>query len=319
MLKGALLTLAGHPAIYRTIMGHDLLRGMAWRYVAGEDLSEAIAVAETLNTQGFKVSLDHLGENVNTDAEARAAAHAYVQTIDAIADESADAYVSLKLTQMGLDVSREVCLDNMRTVLDRARSRGNVFVRIDMESSAYTERTLQTFEQLWSEGYREVGVVLQAALYRTSADLDRMIALGASVRLCKGAYLEPARVAFARKADVDAAYARLSERLLLEGRRPAFATHDERLIRRVQDVARHNRIPPERFEFQMLFGVRRDLQLRLAQQGYAVRVYLPYGRQWYPYLTRRLAERPANLAFFVGSLLREAAAGSHDGAARLRA
>ncbi len=313
MLKGALLAVASQPAIYRTIMRHDLLRGIAWRYVAGEDLSEAVAVAQTLATQGFKTSLDHLGENVTTEAESRAAAREYLPAIDAIAESQIDAYVSLKLSQMGLDLSRELCLENVRTVLDHARSRGDVFVRIDMESSAYTDRTLDVFEALWSEGYRNVGIVLQSALYRTSADLDRVIALGASVRLCKGAYLEPASVAFPRKADVDAAYARQAERLLFEGSHPAFATHDERLIQHVQDVARRNRIGPDRFELQMLFGVRRDLQLKLASQGYAVRVYLPYGKQWYPYLTRRLAERPANLAFFVGSMLREAAAPRRNG------
>lgn len=312
MLKGALLALARQQSVYRLVMRHDLLRGLAWRFVAGEELEDAVAVGQALNTQGLAVSLDHLGENVASAAAAEAAARAYLPAIAAVADTPLDAYLSLKLTQMGLDLSPEMCLENLRLVVGSARAR-NVFVRIDMESSAYTQRTLEIHQALWSEGYRNLGVVLQAALYRTPADLDRLIAVGASVRLCKGAYLEPPHVAWQRKADVDRQYAALGERLLLEGQQPAFATHDERLLRHLQDVARRNRIGPERFELQMLFGVRRDLQLRLASQGYRVRVYLPYGKEWYPYLVRRLAERPANVAFVVGSLIREAAAQRTDG------
>ncbi len=313
MLKGALLTLANQPAIYRLIMRHDLLRGIAWRYVAGEDLAEAVAVAQALNTQRLTVSLDHLGENVRTVDGARVAARDYLPAIDAIAQTPLEAYLSLKLTQMGLDIRRELCLENLRSILDHARSCGNVFVRIDMESSAYTDRTLDVHEALWSEGYRNVGVVLQAALYRTAADLERVLRLGARVRLCKGAYLEPPEIAWPRKADVDASFARLAERLLLEGNYPAIATHDARLLQYTRELARRHRIGPERFEFQMLFGVRRDLQYQLLGQGYNVRVYLPYGRQWYPYLMRRLAERPANLAFFAGAVLREAVAQRRNG------
>ncbi len=314
MLKGALLRLASQPSLYRLVMRHQLLRAVAWRYVAGEELADAIAIAQALNTQRLTVSLDHLGENVRTEAEARGAVRDYLAALDAIHETPADAYVSLKLTQMGLDVSRALCLENLREILAAARAKGNIFVRVDMESSAYTQRTLEVVERLWDEGNRNVGAVLQAALYRTPADLDRLLGLGVRVRLCKGAYLEPPDVAWRRKVDVDAAYARLAERLLLEGQYPAIATHDERLVRHVQDVAARHRIAPERFELQMLFGVRRDLQLQLVRQGYNVRVYLPYGKQWYPYLMRRLAERPANLAFFVGSFVREAAARRRGGA-----
>jgi proline dehydrogenase len=213
-------------------------------------------------------------------------------------------------------VHRELCVAHLRAVLERTRSLAEtggadkpVFVRIDMESSAYTQRTLDIHELFWREGYRNLGVVLQAYLHRTAADVERAIELQIPVRLCKGAYLEPPHVAFRHKAAVDANFARLTERLLRAGAQPAIATHDERLIRHTQDIARRERIPPSRFEFQMLFGIRRDLQLRLVRQGYRVRVYLPYGEQWYPYLVRRLAERPANVAFFVRSLLLEALAG----------
>jgi proline dehydrogenase len=213
---------------------------------------------------------------------------------------------------LGLDVSRELCVQHLRKILERAREL-DTFVRIDMESSAYTQRTLEVHQELWDAGFRNVGIVLQAYLYRTAADVERAIELGISVRLCKGAYLEPARVAFPEKDDVDANYARLMERLLLAGNRPAIATHDERLIQHAKEIARRERIAPERFDFEMLFGVRRDLQLRLVRDGYRVRVYLPYGAEWYPYLVRRLAERPANLSFFLRTLVAEALAGRHDG------
>src|SRR5262249_16884657 len=182
-----------------------------------------------------------------------------------------------------------------------------------MESSAYTQRTLDVHQQLWHEGFRNVGIVLQAYLYRTAADVERAIEIGVQARLCKGAYLEPARVAFANKAEVDANYARLLERVLIAGNHPAIATHDERLINRALEIAQANQVSPEKFDFEMLFGVRRDLQLRLVAAGYRVRVYLPYGEEWYPYLVRRLAERPANLGFFVRALLSEALAGRRNG------
>jgi proline dehydrogenase len=201
---------------------------------------------------------------------------------------------------------------HLRKVLARAREL-DTFVRIDMESSAYTQRTLDVHQELWNDGFRNVGIVLQAYLHRTAADVERAIDMGVQVRLCKGAYLEPPRVAFADKASVDANYARLMERLLVHGTHPAIATHDERLIRLAQQIAKRENISPDRFDVEMLFGVRRDLQLRLVDEGYRVRVYLPYGKQWYPYLVRRLAERPANVAFFVRSLVAEALAGRRNG------
>jgi proline dehydrogenase len=252
---------------------------------------------------------------VRTPAAARRAAGDYVQALDAIEHDQVDANISLKLTQLGLDLDREQCVANLRTVLDRAREL-KTFVRIDMESSAYTQRTLDIHRELWQAGYHNVGIVLQSALYRTAADVEAANELGASVRLVKGAYLEPPRIAYAQKAAVDANFARLLERLLTRGTHPAIATHDEALVMQAQEIARSQGISPDRFDFELLFGIRRDLQLRLVEQGYRVRVYVPYGREWYPYLVRRLAERPANVAFFARSLLEEAMAGQRDGKRR---
>ena len=312
MLKGTLLYLANRRPVYRLVMRHDLLRGLTQRYVAGEELADGIVVAQTLNTQGLLVSLDHLGESVSNPASARRAVAAYLEALEAIASEQVEGNISLKLTQLGLDVSPQLCVEHLRKILERAREL-ETFVRIDMESSAYTQRTLEVQRQLWSEGFHNVGIVLQAYLYRTAADVERAIDMRVQVRLCKGAYLEPARVAFANKGEVDANYGRLLERLLLAGTHPAVATHDERLINRTLEIAEANDVSPDSFDFEMLFGVRRDLQLRLVAAGYRVRVYLPYGQEWYPYLVRRLAERPANLGFFVRALMAEALAGRRNG------
>jgi proline dehydrogenase len=312
LLKGALLYLANRRPVYRLIMRHDLLRGLAQRYVAGEDLADGTVVAQTLNTQRLLVSLDHLGESVTNAAEAERAVSAYLEAIEALAQEEVEGNISLKLTQVGLDLSHALCVANMRKILDRAREL-NTFVRIDMEASAYTQRTLEVHQELWAAGYHNVGTVLQAYLYRTAADVQRAIEMGVQVRLCKGAYLEPSRVAYADKAAVDANYARLMEQVLLHGNHPAIATHDQRMIDRAKDIARRENISADRFDFEMLFGVRRDLQLHLVSEGYRVRVYVPYGREWYPYLVRRLAERPANIGFFLRALLSEAMAGRRNG------
>ena len=312
MFKGTLLYLANRRPVQRLVTRHDLLRGLTQRYVAGEELADGIVVAETLNTQGLLVSLDHLGESVTNPATARRAVAAYLEALEALTSEQVEGNVSLKLTQLGLDLSRDMCMAHLRKILERARDLDS-FVRIDMESSAYTQRTLDVHQELWNAGFHNVGIVLQAYLYRTAADVERAIEMGVQVRLCKGAYLEPSRVAFAEKAEVDANYVRLMERLLVAGHHPAIATHDERLVNRVLEMARAKSISPDRFDFEMLFGVRRDLQLRLVNSGWRVRVYLPYGQEWYPYLVRRLAERPANLGFFARSLLAEALAGRRNG------
>src|SRR5689334_20105228 len=269
-------------------MRHDLLRSMTQRYVAGEELADGIVVAQTLNTQRLLVSLDHLGESVTNLPTAQRAVGAYLEALEAVAAEKVEGNISLKLTQLGLDLSRELCVTHLRQILERARAL-NTFVRIDMESSAYTQRTLEVHKELWDEGFRNVGIVLQAYLYRTAADVERAIEIGAQARLCKGAYLESPRVAYPDKTEVDKNYGRLMERLLVVGNHPAIATHDERLINRVLEIAAAQKITPDRFDFEMLFGVRRDLQLRLVNAGWRVRVYLPYGQEWYPYLVRRLA------------------------------
>ncbi|HEV7665235.1 MAG TPA: proline dehydrogenase family protein [Chloroflexota bacterium] len=293
-------------------MRHDLLRGLAQRYVAGEELADGIVVAQTLNTQGLLVSLDHLGESVTNPADSRRAVGAYTEALEAIAREQVEGNISLKLTQLGLDLGRELAVAHLRKILERARDL-DIFVRIDMEGSAYTQRTLGVHQELWDAGFHNVGIVLQAYLHRTAADVEKAIEQGVQVRLCKGAYLEPSQIAYADKAEVDANFARLMERLLVHGKQPAIATHDERLIKQAQAICERAKISPESFDFEMLFGVRRDLQLRLVQEGYRVRVYLPYGEEWYPYLVRRLAERPANIGFFLRSLAAEALAGRRNG------
>jgi proline dehydrogenase len=245
---------------------------------------------------------------VHTEAEARATAREYVQLLDRIAADGLDANVSVKLTAMGMDVSDDLCLASIHEVLRCARSHGN-FVRLDMEGSEYTDRTLDMFEQHLYPLYPEnVGIVLQSMLRRTQADVERAVRLHARVRLCKGAYREPPEIAFPEKSDVDDSYLRAMRRLMTAGHYPGLATHDERIVEEAQRFARAEGIAPERFEFQMLYGVRRDLQERLVRDGWRLRVYVPYGTQWYPYLMRRLAERPANLWFITGSILKETAA-----------
>ena len=275
----------------------------ARRFIAGETVEEAIQAARQVEAAGLLQTLDYLGESVATLAEADRATRDYLRVVDAIIKAGIGRNLSLKLTQLGLDVDRASAIDNLRRILERAEK---FFVRLDMESSQYTETTLQIFETLWQQNYRNIGVVLQADLHRTEQDVERIVALGARIRLVKGAYREPASVAYPKKADVDAAYARLMKRLLLEGTYPAIATHDEAMIREAQRYATEQRIPKERFEFQMLFGIRRDLQTSLVSQGYQVRLYIPFGRQWFPYFMRRLGERPANVGFVLRGIAGEA-------------
>jgi proline dehydrogenase len=235
---------------------------------------------------------------------ADAATRGYLRVVDAIVDAGVGRNISLKLTQLGLDVDKASTIDNLRRILDRAEPAG-FFVRIDMENSPYTEVTLEVFETMWQQGYREVGVVLQSALYRSEKDLARINALGARIRLVKGAYNEPKSVAYQRKEDVDAAYARMTKTLLTEGKYPAIATHDPAMIDLARSWAREHAIAADRFEFQMLYGIRRDLQARLLADGYRVRVYVPFGREWFPYFMRRLGERPANIAFVLRGIAGE--------------
>jgi proline dehydrogenase len=276
----------------------------ARRFIAGESVEEAVDAARRLESRGLTQTLDYLGESVRTAAEADAVTRDYLGILDKIVASGVGRNVSLKLTQLGLDLDRVTALDHLRRILEPATTHG-FFVRIDMENSPYTDVTLDIFETLWGLGYRNLGVVLQSALYRSEADLTRILALGARVRLVKGAYREPAAVAHQLKADVDAAYLRMATTLLERGTFPALATHDAEIIDAVKRVASEHGIAKERFEFQMLYGIRRDLQTALAADGYGMRIYVPFGRQWFPYFMRRLGERPANVAFVLRSLFRE--------------
>jgi proline dehydrogenase len=276
----------------------------ARRFIAGETVAEAIEAARAVAARGMAISLDLLGESVTNLDEADAATRAYLSVIDAMIESGLERNISLKLTQLGLDVDKASTIDNLRKILERAGPAG-FFVRIDMENSPYTEVTLEIFETLWRHGYRDVGVVLQSMLYRSEADLARVTDLGARVRLVKGAYKEPKSVAYQKKADVDAAYARMMKVLITDGHYAAIATHDPAMIALARQWAAEHGVTPDRFEFQMLYGVRRDLQTRLVKEGYRVRVYIPFGREWFPYFMRRLGERPANVMFVIRSILGE--------------
>jgi proline dehydrogenase len=305
MLRSALLYLSGQQQIFRFVRNNKLAKSFANRFVAGESLDTALAAAARLNARGITASLDLLGESVHNEAEARVSGDAYVAMLDRIFEQKVDANVSVKLTAMGLDISEDLCVAVMHKILQRAREY-RTFVRIDMESSEYTQRTLDLFEQRLYPAYREnVGIVLQSYLYRSFADVERANLIKARVRLCKGAYKEPETVAYPDKKDVDANYIRCMHELMLKGNYPGIATHDEAMINEAKRFAKEKQIAPNRFEFQMLYGVRRDLQDRLIREGYRMRVYVPFGTQWYPYLMRRLAERPANVAFLTGSVFKE--------------
>ena len=299
-LKEPILKLSQSQKMRGFVTKNRLGRTMARRFVAGETVQDALNATREMNGLGIHVSLDHLGENTSSAEEANQATQAALNMLDAIQQEKLDANISVKLTSMGQDVDHDLCLKNACKVVQQAQEQGGIFVRLDMEGSAYTQRTLDLFKELWDDGHRNVGVVLQSYLLRTEADVADTIERGVRVRLCKGAYLEPASVAYQEKAQVDQNYVRCMERLMSKGNYPGLATHDEKIINHAVEYARQQGIGPERFEFQMLYGVRRDLQKKLVGQGYNVRAYIPYGSQWYPYLMRRMAERPANL-FFIAS------------------
>lgn len=305
MLRNALLYLSNQPRVFSFVRNNALAKKFAGRFVAGETLAEAVPAVRMLNARGISASLDLLGESVSNEREARAARDAYLDVLDRIHAERLNCNVSLKLTAMGLDISEELCIGIMQDILARAREQGQ-FVRIDMESSAYTERTLELFEHRLHPAFRDhVGIVLQSYLYRTFTDVEYAVERGVRVRLCKGAYQEPASVAYPEKRDVDANYVKCLHALLRGGNYPGIATHDPAIIEETKRFVRTHDIPASRFEFQMLYGVRRDLQERLVREGFNMRVYVPFGTQWYPYLMRRLAERPANVAFITGNVVRE--------------
>lgn len=302
MLKDTMLYLAKHDGIRHFVSANPAARRMARRFVAGEALADALDVTRALNQQHISVSLDHLGENVTDAAEAKTAALDYIGILDRICEAGLEANISVKLTALGLDIGETLCRENLRAVLQRARD-CDIFVRVDMEGSDYTQRTIDLVQEMHRD-FDNVGTVIQSMLYRCPDDIERLIASKTRVRLVKGAYLEPASVAFTRKADVDAQFVRLMHALLERGTYPAIATHDEKIIAEARRFTAERGIARARFEFQMLYGIRRDVQQQLACEGYNVRVYVPYGTQWYPYLTRRMAERPANLLFIAGNIFR---------------
>jgi proline dehydrogenase len=302
MLRRGLLALSENGRARAFAQHHPIGRRVSRRFVAGETLDDAMAVVDRLGQAGFLLSLNHLGEKTSTPAEADAAMAAYMEILERLGRRH-DCYVSVKLTQLGLDSDPAGAVGRLRQILEAARPAG-IFVRVDMEHSVYVDRTVEALLVLRTEGHQGLGAVIQAYLYRSAADLERLLAAGIRIRLVKGAYMEPPEVAYPRKADVDASYLRLQERLLADPGYHAIATHDERLIRAAIDCARRLGKSPDRYEFQMIYGVRRDLQERFRQEGHPVRIYIPYGTQWYPYFMRRLAERPANVAFILRHLVR---------------
>ena len=280
-----------------------LARGVSARFVAGQTLADALAVSRRVNSEGISVTLDHLGENVTSLEEATASRDVYLESLGLLSQNGIQGNVSLKLSQFGIDLSEEKCYANVEQLVRRAAEIGS-FVRVDMENSDYTDRTLQLVADLHAR-IGPVGAVIQAYLHRSAADITTLCRKGIRVRLCKGAYLEPPDRAFSEKADVDRNFVTLMQTLLSTGIYPAIATHDPRMIAATKNFARDHQIAPDRFEFQMLYGIRRDLQRRLVAEGYRLRLYIPFGKAWYPYFMRRLAERPANLLFLARNLWRD--------------
>jgi proline dehydrogenase len=305
VMRQGLLWLSERQGIFNFVRRNGLARKFASRFVAGETIDDGVSAARELSRRGITSSLDLLGESITAAAEATAARDQYLRMLDRMAESGVEVNVSVKLTQMGLDIAEDLCEANMTAILEKAKAlRG--FVRLDMEGSDYTQRTLDFFRsRLFPRFGEHCGVVIQSMLRRSEGDVEDLIALKARVRLCKGAYLESPEVAFPDKADVDRSYLRLMQRLVKDGNYPGLATHDEAIIAQARDFVRREGIPSGRYEFQMLYGVRRDLQESLRQAGHGMRVYIPFGTQWYPYLMRRLAERPANIAFLLGNLVRE--------------
>jgi len=304
--RAVLTALAASGLLKRLASRYGLRRpdSFARRFIAGETVHEAIAAARRLEAAGFAVTLDLLGESVSSVEDAAHATETYIAVVEDIAQAGISRNLSVKLTQLGLDVDLATAIDNLRRLLDAAGAH-EFFVRVDMEGSAYTETTLKVFETVWGIGYRNAGMVVQSYLRRSGADVERLNALGASVRLVKGAYREPREVAFQRKPEVDASFVSLMETLIAAGSSPAVATHDPTMIDATKSFAAGLGVTPDAFEFQMLYGVRRDLQAALIAEGYRVRIYVPFGQEWFPYFMRRLGERPANMSFVLKSLIRE--------------
>jgi proline dehydrogenase len=302
MLRSTLLKLSESPGFARWVISNHSTRKMSRRFVAGETLDEAIAAARRCNELGMATSLDYLGENVSTTTDAHRARDAYLEVFDRIATEKLNANVSCKLTQLGLDLSAEFCEGLVLSVVERAAGYDN-FLRVDMEGSVYTQRTVELVKRIRARN-PAIGTVIQSYLYRSEGDIQDLLAYGCRVRLCKGAYKETAEVAFEKKQDVDGNYIRLMQLLLPSGFYHAIATHDPHMIAETIRWAAEKQVSKNDFEFQMLYGIRTDLQRRLVKDGYRVRIYIPYGRDWFPYFMRRLAERPANIGFLLRNFFR---------------
>jgi len=307
MLREGLIHLSESSMAKKVVTGTPL-KAMARRFVPGETVDDLLGAVREANAAGMHVTANYLGEAEKNEASARDAAKTYLEVMDRMAAEGVDGGVSLKFTQLGQANSDEFLADNLEPLLKKAKD-DDLFIRFDMESSEYIQRTLDAFEHVWSEGWRNIGVVLQSYMKRSEGDVGRMNELGARVRLCKGAYAEPPTVAYPSREDVDGNFVELMKLLLRDGVYPGIATHDEAMIRATVRYAEAEGIGKDRFEFQMLHGVRRDLQQDLVEKGYNVRAYIPFGQSWYPYLMRRLAERPANVAFFAGSVIKESPLG----------
>jgi proline dehydrogenase len=303
MLKGTLLYLAHNGTVRDFVIHNRATRAVSHRFVAGEALDDAIEATRALNQRSMSVSLDHLGENVSDAKEAASAAQDYIAILDRIKQAGVDANISIKLTALGLDISQELCEQNVCRILEHAQQ-FPIFVRIDMEGSAYTEQTVDITLRMHKQ-YEHVGTVIQSCMYSSKKDVEQLIAQGVRVRLVKGAYKEPKTVAFQQKSEVDHNFVRLMTMLIQRGNYPAIATHDEAIINATCKFARDHGISKSVFEFQMLYGIRRDLQEKLVGQGYNMRIYVPYGSQWYPYLVRRMAERPANMLFVMSNAIRK--------------
>jgi proline dehydrogenase len=302
MMRSIFLKLSNSPGMARWVTTHKSTRRMSERFVAGDNLDQAVAAARVCNQNGMMVSLDLLGESVTNADEARLARDAYLEIFDRIASEKLDANVSMKLTQLGLDLSDDLAQELLESIVARATELNN-FARVDMEGSKYTERTINLVKRVRAKT-SAVGVVVQAYLRRTGDDVGPLLAAGCRLRLCKGAYKEPAEIAFPAKSDVDANYVRLMKQILPSGVYHGIATHDPKMIDATKQFVAENKISRDAFEFQMLYGIRTDLQAQLVREGYRMRVYIPYGRDWFPYFMRRLAERPANVLFFVKNFFR---------------
>jgi proline dehydrogenase len=305
VLRSAFIALSRNRVLRSFCENNRFGRTMSSRFVAGMEIGDALRVAKALNSQGMLVTLDSLGESVSSEEEAQRASEIYHQLLDSIAAENVNSNISVKLTQMGLELFPKLAEEIAESLATHAKRTGN-FVRIDMEDSSLTQVTLDIVRRIHArpELRDSIGIVIQAYLYRSHADIEKLVAEGIRVRLCKGAYKEPGEVAFPSKADVDKNYVKLSQVLLKSPIYHGLATHDEAMVAAAKDFAREQRIEPGRFEFQMLYGVRRDLQRKLLREGYNVRVYVPFGREWYPYFMRRLAERPANVLFLAKNFFR---------------